>query len=447
MARFRATTNNQGRRVEATGKRTGVNILSQDIVVQDDGFENPDAFFTQEPEPVQEKENPVEHRAKFTRFSLGSLHQDDAASTSAASTKRMLGRVKGLGSPSELSRVSTASSSTASQREESQDPVMNDDNDVEEEEVVRQATIQEEGEEDNDEGEQLDEEKAAGRENDQLNDAGSVVEEDDFMPPGPPDSPERDDEIEVPTQAADHSIDFPTQTSADEESEDEMAESRPPEYSMPTTETPQSAKVLRKEQVKSSKDDKKRKKVQLVETSEDESEEVKPKKKGKASKKSKYATIFSPKGIPLPREYEALPVDNFRNTQEEENDGKPCRRSKRARCKPLQFWKNEKFTYGPNEDMDVTSDIAKMPIPKAVIKAKETPYKPRPTRPRVVSGGKSKNKATASQEDVPAPPVEYDSRRLRKKYNYLDDEEVAMWDDATEEAQEMSKYIFWKGKS
>jgi centromere protein C len=177
--------------------------------------------------------------------------------------------------------------------------------------------------------------------------------------------------------------------------------------------------------------------------SDDESEEVKPKKKVKASKKSKYATIFSPKGIPLPREYESLPVDHFRNTQDEEMDGKPCRRSKRARCKPLQFWKNEKFEYGPNEDLDVTSDIAKMPIPKAVIKAKETPYKPRPTRPRIVSGGKTKNKTVAFQEESPAPPKEFDSRRLRDKYTYSEEEEIGLWDDATEESQQMSKFLIF----
>ena len=436
MARFRATTNYQQRRVEARGKRTGVSIHSQEIQVQDNGFEDPDAFFTQPKSP--EKENPAE-RAKATRFSLGSLHQDDASSASAP-TKRMMGRVKGSTSPSDLSRVSTAPASPVRKQpeEESPEPIVEHSDNAEEEEVAREAPAV--FDDDVEEEIVTDEEKASFQprnDDDTVNNA-SVVEEDDFMPPGPPDSPERDDESQIPTQM-NHSIDFPTQTSEDEFSEEEADDD--PGYKMPSSKTPQSAKILRKDKQSSKKASKKRKKAQFVESSEDEREMRK--KKTKPAKKSRYATVFSPKGIPLPLQYETLPVDDFREVGEVDIDGNHCRRSKRARCPPLAYWKNEKMQYGPNDDMDANSDVQKMPIPKGIVKAKPTPYKPRTVRPRPVSASaKKKGKGSsgdAADYDNQSPPAAFDSRKLRKKYKYMDDEEATLWEDATEEAQEMSK--------
>ena len=453
MARLRATTKENTRQVEARGKRTGVNILSQEIQVQKNGFEDPDAFFAEARSPV-EKENPV--RPKFTRFSIGSVQQqqqqyrDDDMSTSTGQTKRMMGRIKGLQSPSVLSPVSTAPASpenVARQqkryespervRAESPPPPMNDyEDDLDDEDDLQQ---QPPVEEEDDDVEMPPPPPKPSQEDGTV--AEQSIVEDDFMPPGPPDSPERDDESEIPTQTDD----LRTQLSADEESLDEPNDG--PGYSMPTTKTPQSAKMIRshdrkKKNKSTKKDSKKRKKAQVVDTSSDDEMEEKPKKKTKPAKaKNKYTTTFSPKGIPLPLEYETIPVDELRQTQDVNENGKPCRRSKRARCAPLAFWKNEKIQYGVNEDVNVTSEIAKIPVPKAIIKAKETPYKPRTTRPRVVSASAKKKTKTSSEptpvEDV--APVAFDSTRLRKKYQYRDEQEAELWDDTTEETQTTSK--------
>jgi len=462
MARLRATTNQNKRRVEATGKRTGVSILSQEIQVQPNGFEDPDAFFSQARSPsFTEKENP-RNQIKTTRFSVGSLqqHQDDV-STSTGQTKRMMGRIKGLTSPSELSRVSTAPASPESVARQKQQhredpivdspgPIMNDDDEYDdeiEEQVRQQSPIADEREEEEEEQQPLIPE-ATKDDDDTVNGESSIVE-DDFMPPRPPDSPERDDESEIPTRTDNHA-DIPTQMSADEEGVDEDEDG--PGYSMPSSKTPESAKIIRKEKKESKKKDKvsnknesKKRKKAANETMSDDDSEQKPKKKiiAQRNKKSRYATYFSPKGIPLPMEYESVPVDRLRNTQEVEVNGKPCRRSKRARCSPLAFWKNEKLEYGPNDDLDATSDLARMPIPKAVIKAKETPYKPRTVRPRVVSASAKKKTKAASVPVEEAPMLKFDSRKLRKKYEYVDDEQAVLWDEDTEESQKMSKCTIW----
>ena len=193
---------------------------------------------------------------------------------------------------------------------------------------------------------------------------------------------------------------------------------------------------------KTKKSAKKRKKTTVVETSDEEEEvQVKPQKKKKTKKKTtnRYATVFEPRGIPLPREYETVPVDTLRQEEEVREDGKPCRRSKRARCSPLAFWKNEKMQYGPS-DMDANSDVAKMPIPKAIIKAKATPYKPRIVQHRPVTAStKKKGKAVAIPVEE-ARPAKFDSRKLRKKYQYQDDEQIEVWDEVSEGLKISSTY-------
>lgn len=489
--RFRSSINNNLAQRQVKGRRTGARIFSQ----QDNGIENAHDLFTAPSPPTEvAKENPVQALAKFTRFSIGGNTSQKSNDESAAKkrTKRMMGRLKGnrgIASPSELSRVSTASKSPKSplvapqksQRRPSPKPsspasginssppapAVDDDYDDPEEEEEEEVPTQvpspsddeeeeekkkEAEEEDDDDGpplpddqeeeeeEEVDEEEEEDvpmvEQNDTQTEA-SVVE-DDMLPPAPPDTPERDDESEIPSQKS------RTQDFLDE-SEDEDDS---PAYSMPTTKTPQSAKALRhdkkkrKKLEKAKKSSKKRKKVQVVESSDEEGEEevqVKPQKKAKKTK-NRFATVFTPKGIPLPREYETVPVEDLRETDETRHNGVTCRRSKRARCPPLAYWKNEKLQYGPSDDMDANSDVAKMPVPKAVIKAKSTPYKPRTIRrPVVTASTKNKGKSVTIPAEE-ARPAEFDSKRLRKKYNYLDEEETDLWDEHLENSAQMSKY-------
>ena len=466
VSRLRINTNQDDRRVDARGNRTGVNILSQNVRVQDDGFENMEAFFSHVRSPEM-KENPAVP-PKFTRFSVGSTQKDDSSTSTAGRTQRMMERVKGLRSPSDLSRVSKAPASpepvVQQQRrrasreqsvESSPPPILPDDSEEEEEkEPAQPPSVEEESEDEEptqqirvDEEDDDKEEEPHPQEQEQQDDSQTLTEasvvEDDFMPPGPPDSPERDDESESLSQQ-DDPVGIKTQSTVEEDEEsvgdgDETS----PGYAMPTTKIPQSAEALRKgEKVRKQKSEKKKKSSKKRKKS-DEEEQVQEKKKKKKTKQTpnRYVTVFSPKGIPLPLEYETVPVANQREPKADVTiNGKKYRRSTRTRCPPLAYWKNEKLEYGPNDDSDANSDVAKMPVPKAIIRAKETPYKPRVVRQRVVTASNKKKSKSATIVPEEAPPAKFDRSRLPKKYKYTDKEEFDAWDDIEEDLKETSEY-------
>jgi hypothetical protein len=332
-------------------------------------------------------------------------------------------------------------------------------------------------------------------------------DDDDLIPPPPPDSPERDDSEPLDEEegegananvnAEQEQAEVPTQDGALSNDEDESPAGAPPDdesqsdddqemaasgSEMADPKTPASSirkgrfsrKVeestagkrkrdsekepeetqKKKKKHKNDKDNKKKKKRKKGAASSEESDEddadatatpssVVPKKKKKTT--SRFATRFSPKGIPLAQEYETIPLSDLKP-----EDGTPpegLRRSRRTRVAPLAFWKNEKPEYGANDDDEAPSDLINMPIVKAYIRALDTPYKPRRVVPSLAAEhrGKQKGKtagtATASSSNLHAAvPLEpFDSSRLRAKLDVIDGDEGRLWDDNIEEATDMSQ--------
>lgn len=162
--------------------------------------------------------------------------------------------------------------------------------------------------------------------------------------------------------------------------------------------------------------------------------EVKRSKKNK--KKNNRRVVFSPKGIPTGnREYETVPIGAL--IEGSPDDDGP-RRSRRAKFKPLQFWRGEKLQYGAHEERGyIGKAFGDMPIVTGVQKALPTPYKKRKQvtkKSAPTKGSRKKNSDDDSAEDE-----EYNSRKLRRKYKYNDGEEALLWHDILEENNDQSK--------
>jgi len=134
------------------------------------------------------------------------------------------------------------------------------------------------------------------------------------------------------------------------------------------------------------------------------------------------------------RDYTEIPVGSFQNDHSEDGN---VRRSRRRRFPPVQFWKNEKIIYEAN---NATGRMAKiygdMPMVKGILKAEPTPYKKRKQRPLVHDGDDSDGadvSITAAKTNAKSKSGEekdFDSTKLRKKYNYEDGESAPIWLEA-----------------
>jgi hypothetical protein len=159
----------------------------------------------------------------------------------------------------------------------------------------------------------------------------------------------------------------------------------------------------------------------------------------KKQKKDTKMSAFASKGIQTgPRKFQVVPVTNIKDVSVL-HDGN-VRRSQRAQIRPLEFWKNERYVYGPNEfdPKDGYIGVLSMPVPIGVSIAQPTPYKKRKhTAPKASSGGGAKK----SKQTVAASPEKesFDSIKLRKKFEYFDGDQARAWDDNVDESMEMSK--------
>ncbi|KAL7569245.1 hypothetical protein ACA910_016798 [Epithemia clementina (nom. ined.)] len=157
----------------------------------------------------------------------------------------------------------------------------------------------------------------------------------------------------------------------------------------------------------------------------------------KKRKVSRFTTTFSPKGIPLPREYETIPVSDLKETPPP-----GVRRSRRARCRPLEYWKNERAEYGPpDDDETISSDLFNMPVVKAYVRSKETPYKPRmvPQVSRSQPNKKAKSRIAdpaVNASDYEQRQAAFDSSKLKQRYKYSEGDEALLWDEGVEDARE-----------
>jgi centromere protein C len=211
-------------------------------------------------------------------------------------------------------------------------------------------------------------------------------------------------------------------------------------------ETPEAIRAQHaREEKEKLKRQKKTKKSSDEDSENDQTEEgskVTPKlKKGKKHKnKNKRHVTFSPKGIPAgPRSYDFVPIGALVENSPEE-DGP--RRSKRARLKPLEYWRGEKVEFGAhNEEGEIADAFGNMPVVKGIQKALPTPYKKRKQPPTNNSGKKkggrkstgSKGGGSVQEEE------EFDSRKLRRKYKFLDGEKAFLWHDVEDDTEDLSK--------
>lgn len=172
------------------------------------------------------------------------------------------------------------------------------------------------------------------------------------------------------------------------------------------------------------------------------------------SKKKKRHVLFSPQGIPVAnRDYENIPlahlVEASPDDEEKNRQGGGVRRSKRARCQPLAFWKNEKLEYAPYDDTD--SDLAEaigdMPVPKNVVKALPTPYRKRKPVKKIASRStssstKKKMKKSTQESSSDDEQSVFDSSRLKRKYkgNLLRGDTATVWDDSNDDSNDLSTY-------
>jgi centromere protein C len=267
--------------------------------------------------------------------------------------------------------------------------------------------------------------------------------DDDFIPPPPPldhdddyaekalvdgkDSQSTNENKDIESETRDHGkIESPHSDDEGDTGEGEMSPS--PRLAVEVT----AAKA------------KKRKEKDKASAAKNDKKEVIHKKVMKSKKrKASQTKAFNSKGIQSgPIEHRIVPISDIKPSTP---DDRSLRRSQRARIQPLQWWKNERLEYGPNPDLD-DSDV---PVAKAVAYAEPTPYKERriPSRAIATLSAKKANKTTTlSNEknvvdddrniDVEEP---YDSTKIRRKYQYIDGEAAAIWDDVIEEPSDERK--------
>jgi centromere protein C len=275
----------------------------------------------------------------------------------------------------------------------------------------------------------------------------------------PPDSPEADDddlETEQVDQVEESATDvaFPAEldpdTDDDEDKEGEgfsMAEDpETPVASVADPETPASVREERRQEAEKIAAKKLKKKKGTKTRKSMEEEEEAPKSIARKAKKQKKKTNpysmnpFTPKGIPSgPREFDAIPVSDLKDSPKAGQEH--LRRSKRARMEPLEYWRNERIIYGPNDALDASDSLANMPIPRQVSKALPTPYKKRKITHHAGQFEKGGSSQKNTSKDYPSLEDEhFDNTKLRRKQDYMDTEVGNMWDEAAEESTSQSTF-------
>lgn len=399
------------------GKRTGIVLGVKGAVPVTDGMEDINQFWDAAKTPdvkvvvdkkklLKPKNTKAERPKEKPRFSLPGQAQDEGDDKAANKAKHILSRVNKTNkeqepewSPSELSRVSTAPPTPASvvtQHEEDETPysppeeVRASSDEEHEEAVLPQATIS----------------PTVGTlptTSDEAEDDEFPVDDDDdgMVPPPPPQ--EEGADLSLPAEVAPQDdVEFPDIDDDDDDKEGEgFAIVHDPE-------TPESVRTERIEKERERKKKSKHKKKDVASVAETSVQSKKPKR----SKKT--VTYSSPMGYPAGnREYEFVPVSDFKDSPHD--DGR--RRSRRARTKPLAFWKNERPLYEAHNETGILGEaMGNMPVVTAFISAQPTPYKKRKMHAVASKPNKKKSAKQAGVVDVEDTP--FDSRKLRKVRMY-----------------------------
>jgi len=186
------------------------------------------------------------------------------------------------------------------------------------------------------------------------------------------------------------------------------------------------APASNKETRESNKKDRKPKlKVSPVSPESPQQTSVKKKKKKKLKKRvANHSPLPGFKGHAVGnREYETIPVSDFQDDEDNYDDEGNVRRSKRARFKPLEYWRNEKLVYEAHHETGVLGQaLGHMPIVSGVVRALPTPHAVRKTKRKQADSDiesdedseKTKRKGRKRKTSKPSESDEYDSSDLRK---------------------------------
>ncbi|KAL3925126.1 MAG: hypothetical protein SGILL_000614 [Bacillariaceae sp.] len=365
----------------------------------------------------------------------------------------------GLTSPSELSRVSTAGPSPAIDQDVPDEEEDDDDDDHnfpadDGEESDIENALQSREEEDEkaeiDDNEEVVAKQAAAKDQFASPDAdfnvgGNEDDSDEGDPLAPPTADDSsDDEDRVPPTEEETAnkmegqidgLESDNEINANDDFDDHDDEEEGPGYNM--VHDPETPEAVRAARARKEKENMEQRKGRKKKRRSDSDTEATPKpKKGKRQKKSNRRVAFSPKGIQIGnRDYDHIPIAAFvEGSPQDDSDRDGPRRSSRAKLKPLEYWRGEKMEYGAHEEEGYVGEaFGNMPVVKEIRKARPTPYKKK--KVPISAAGKKKKVVTAKGS---ADEVEFDSRKLRRKYKYIDGEEAYLWDDSNEDTEVIS---------
>jgi len=131
-----------------------------------------------------------------------------------------------------------------------------------------------------------------------------------------------------------------------------------------------------------------------------------------------------------PRDYEYVPVTEFKKEQAPDEENKGLRRSSRAKFPPLQYWRNEKIEYTANEEFDINDeDACDMPVVAGVVLANETPFKLKTIQKKKRKQSLSTTITPSKKKGQHKEPSPFKATSLKKKYVIIDDNKATIWDE------------------
>ncbi len=353
--------------------------------------------------------------------------ENEETETDSSSAKKYVSKLKrkgGFTSPGDLSKVSTVAYSPRSQESNEEDETGGVDGLLTQENIANQAANSADS-------------NLAGAEDDfpTGDDDG-----DDLAPPVLPQDESNDEE----SKKGDSGDDFANNDDYDHDDGPGFNMVHDPETPLTVREARAKNEMdkIRKERRKKNKENGiESESDDNNEEDDDDSKSAMVKKSKKSKKKNNRRVVFSPKGIPIAnRDYQTVPVGAY---VEGSPDADGPRRSRRAKIKPLQFWRGEKIKYGPHEEHGfIGKAFGDMPIVTGIQKALPTPYKKRKTTATKKSGsGKGSGKNDSSDARGTVDEEEFNSKKLRRKYKFHDGEEAYLWDEIAEETSDQSKLL------
>ncbi|CAB9514344.1 expressed unknown protein [Seminavis robusta] len=226
----------------------------------------------------------------------------------------------------------------------------------------------------------------------------------------------REEEVDAEEEEVDetssviHGADSPQTTRGSRSHQDSGEETKKPE-----------------KRVKSNKSQKGKAKKKIGSTRDRSQNSVTPETVLNKKKRKKVNFGPSTEGYPVgPRGYTSVSIEEC----VEDSGRTDLRRSRRARTQPLQYWKNERFVYGANQEDGVLGEaMGNMPVVNSILMAEETPYKKRKVTVKKIQKKKGGKKSNAADTDYGKDSIPFDDRKIKNKHHFLEGESALVWND------------------